>query len=318
MKSQFLPIPPPTLILAAEEETVRIPRPTAAREAIAIAETVRPYLAAEAAQWLKQGLAHFRQGQFTPALALLQQALQGYQRLADQPRSAKVLLILASIYYRLADYLWAADYGRQCLRLAHALQDLPLQQQVLEHLGNSYRHLGDLQQALEYMGQSLHLAKQMNDQPAEMRTLNNLAMVYRAKGLTRQAATLYEASLLMARSLKDVTVQLQILQNLGNTYQTLHHYPQAIECYESFLRLNQGQPSAVVDNYTTRRILTQLTAASLAIHDYNRAIIHLQRHLTIACTLGDTRSTTTLIDDLSHCYAALNQARAFREDHPSV
>ncbi|NJL46832.1 MAG: tetratricopeptide repeat protein [Leptolyngbyaceae cyanobacterium SM2_5_2] len=146
-----------------------------------------------------------------------------------------------------------------------------------------------------------------------MRALNNLAMVYRAKGMARQAATLYEASLLMARDLQDSTVELQILQNLGNTYQALHHYAQAITCYEAFLTVYQSHPSAVVDNRTTRRILTQLTTASLAIQDYNRAIIHLQHHLTIACTLGDTRAATALIDELSHCYTALNQARSFRQ-----
>lgn len=315
MKSQFSPQPRPTFILPTEEETVRIVRP-ASPKAPPVAVADRPQRAMESAQGLKQGLAEFRQGRFTTALTLLQQALQGYQSLADDPHEAKVLLALASICYRLADYLWAADYGRQCLHLAYTLKDLPLQQQVLEHLGNSYRHLGDLQQALEYMGQSLNLAKDLQDAAAEMRALNNLAMVYRAKGLTRQAATLYEASLLMAQNLRDTTVQLQILQNLGNTYQTLRHYAQAIECYEKFLTLNPGGGTAGMDNRTTRRILGQVTAASLAIHDYNRAIVHLQHHLTIACTLGDSRGATALIDELSHCYLALNQVRSFQVPDP--
>lgn len=304
--------PQPTLILAPEEETVRIPRPAPYSPVSPVAEADRPQVAVETAQWLKQGQASLRQGQYTQALSLLHQALQGYQSLGNRSQEARVLLLLATVYYRVADYLWAADYGRQCLHLAHGLKDLPLQQQVLEHLGNSYRHLRDLQQALEYMGQSLQLAKELADPAAEMRVLNNLAMVYRAKGLTRQAATLYEASLLMAKERNDTTVQLQILQNLGNTYQTLHHYAQAIDCYEKFLTMIAATPSAVVSNCTTRRILSHLTAASLAIHDYNRAIIHLQHHLSIACALGDTRNTTALIDELSHCYVALNQMRSFQ------
>ncbi len=301
----------PTLILA-EEETVRLRNSLQPQSTPSLTPAEGQALAAEAAQWLQQGTAQFRQGQFTPALALLKQALQAYQDLADQPQQAKVLMILASVYYRLADYVWAADYGRQCLQLAYTLPDLSLLQQVLGHLGNSYRHLGDLQQALQYMNQSLQVAKDMGDRRAEMRALNNLAMVYRAKGLTRQAATLYEASLLIAQGLEDTVVQLQILQNLGNTYQSLRHYSQAIECYEAFLKLNQGEPNAVVDNCTTRRILTRLTTASLAIQDYDRAILHLQQHLTMACTLGDTRSATALMDELRHCYNALNQVRAFR------
>ncbi|HSM83976.1 MAG TPA: tetratricopeptide repeat protein [Nodosilinea sp.] len=318
MTSSMPPIRP-TYILA-DETTVRVPRdPSLLAQAERIAQGYHDCQAAEASQWLKQGLAHLRQGQYTSALALLQQALQSYRNLGDQARQAKVLLTLASLYYRVADYLWAADYGRQCLRLARELGDEVLIQQTLGHLGNSYRHLGNLQRALEYMGQSLNLAKKMGDRPGEMRSLNNLAMIYRAKGLTRQAATLYEASLMMATTLGDRTTQLQIFQNLGNTYFTLREYPQAIDCYQRFLALSaSGEGPA--DNRTTRRILTQLTQASVAMGDHNQAIVHLQHHLSIACGLGDTRGAATLLDDLKRSYVALSEARmaALRPDLPSI
>ncbi len=313
----------PTYILA-DETTVRVPRdPSLLAQAERIAEGYQQCQAAEAAQWLKQGLVYLRKGQYTPALALLQQALQSYHSLGDKQRHAKVLFTLASLYYRVADYLWAADYGRQCLRIARELEDDALIQQTLGHLGNSYRHLGNLQRALEYMGQSLNLAKKMGDRPSEMRSLNNLAMIYRAKGLTRQAATLYEASLMMATTLGDRSTKLQIFQNLGNTYLTLREYPQAISCYERFLTVSkggEGTGEGAVDNRTTRRVLTQLTLASIAMGDHDRAIIHLQHHLSIACALGDTRSAAALMDDLKASYMALSQARvaAIHPDFPSI
>ena len=313
----------PTYILA-DETTVRVPRdPSLLAQAERIAEGYHQCQAAEASQWLKQGLAHLRKGQYIPALALLQQALQSYRNLGDKQRQVKVLLTLASLYYRVADYLWAADYGRQCLRIARELEDDALIQQTLGHLGNSYRHLGNLQRALEYMGQSLNLAKKMGDRPSEMRSLNNLAMIYRAKGLTRQAATLYEASLMMATTLGDRSTKLQIFQNLGNTYLTLREYPQAISCYERFLTVSDGGEKAgegAVDNRTTRRVLTQLTLASIAMGDHNRAIVHLQHHLSIACALGDTRGAAALMDDLKTSYMALSEARvvAIHPDFPSI
>ncbi|WOD41345.1 tetratricopeptide repeat protein [Nodosilinea sp. E11] len=298
----------PTYILA-NETTVRLPRDTSLlAQAERIAQGYQQCQAAEAAQWFKQGLSHLRQGQYTPALALLQQALHSYRNLGDTVRQAKVLLTLANLYYRVADYLWAADYGRQCLRVARELGDEALVQQTLGHLGNSYRHLGNLQRALEYMGQSLAMAKKIGDRPGEMRSLNNLAMVYRAKGLTRQAATLYEASLMLATLLGDRDTHLQILQNLGNTYLTLREYPQAIDCYERFMSISDNGAGAI-DNRTTRRILTQLTLASIALGDHNRAIVHLQHHLSIACALGDTRGAASLIDDIKRCYRALGEAR---------
>ncbi|MGG6240069.1 tetratricopeptide repeat protein [Nodosilinea sp. AN01ver1] len=315
------PTPPmrPTYILA-DEATVRIPRdPSLLAQAERIAQGYQQCQAAEASQWLKQGLAHLRKGQYTPALALLQQALQSYRNLGDKARQAKVLLTLAHLYYRVADYLWAADYGRQCLRVARELGDDALMQQTLGHLGNSYRHLGNLQRALEYMGQSLTMAKKTGDRPGEMRSLNNLAMVYRAKGLTRQAATLYEASLMMATTLGDHTTKLQILQNLGNTYLTLREYAQAIDCYERLLTVSENGEGAI-DNRTTRRVLTQLTLASIAMGDHNRAIVHLQHHLSIACALGDTKGAASLIDDLKRSYVALSEARVavLRPELPSM
>lgn len=307
MTSSMPPIRP-TYILA-DETTVRVPRdPSLLAQAERIAEGYHQCQAAEASQWLKQGLAHLRQGQYTPALSLLQQALQSYRNLGDKERQAKVLLTLASLYYRVADYLWAADYGRQCLRIVRELGDDAIMQQTLGHLGNCYRHLGNLQRALEYMGQSLTLAKKMGDRPGEMRSLNNLAMIYRAKGLTRQAATLYEASLMMATSLGDRTTKLQILQNLGNTYLTLREHAQAIDCYERFLTISESGEGAT-DNRTNRRILTQLTLASIAMGDHNRAIVHLQHHLSIACALGDTKGAAALLDDLKRSYVALSEAR---------
>ncbi|MGB3136815.1 MAG: tetratricopeptide repeat protein [Nodosilinea sp.] len=295
--------------ILGDETTVRVPRgPSLLAQAERIAQDYQQSQATEAAQSLRQGVVYLRQGQYKPALTVLQRALESYRKLDDKESQAKVLQTLTYLYYRVADYLWAADYGRQCLRVARELGNGALMQQTLGHLGNSYRHLGNLQRALEYMGQSLKMAKKLGDRHGEMRSLNNLAMIYRAKGLTRQAATLYEASLMMATTLRDRSTGLQILQNLGNTYLTLRRYTQAIGCYEQFLSLAKSGEGAV-DNHTTRRVLTQVTLASTALGDYNRAIVYLQQHLSIACALGDTKGAAVLMDDLKRCYVALSEAR---------
>ncbi|NJL46831.1 MAG: tetratricopeptide repeat protein [Leptolyngbyaceae cyanobacterium SM2_5_2] len=160
MKSQLSAASRPTLILM-EEDTVHLPRPTLSTGVSGPADADCLSLAAEAAQRLRQGKAHFCQGQYASALGLWQQALQTYRQLADLSGEAQVLLAFTGGYYRLADYLWAADYSRQCLKLAHQGKDVATMQQALEYLGNSYRHMGDLQQALKYMSKSLQLATQM-------------------------------------------------------------------------------------------------------------------------------------------------------------
>lgn len=301
----------PTLILTNPSQLAASPEVTMASGG-QLSPLDQRYLGQDAEQWLHQGLSYFQESRFTPALALIQQSLQAYKRLDDRSMVARVLLIQAVMHYRLGDYLCAVDYGAQCLAVAQDLDNLPLVQEVLDHLGNSYRHQGNLSQALEYMNRSLALARQLQDQSAEVRALNNLAMVYRARGGNHEAAAIYQASLEIARELEDLTIQMQILQNLGNTYRSLQHYSQAIRCYEAFLDLHQRQPPEMVDHTTLRRILTHLTTITLAVHDYSRAIIHLQYHLTIVCALGDSRCTSSLLDTLRQCYTALNQVRSFQ------
>ncbi|MFM7220301.1 MAG: tetratricopeptide repeat protein [Nodosilinea sp.] len=301
----------PTFILTNPSQLATSPEVT-----MAAGEQLSPldqrYLGQDAEQWLQQGLSYFQEGRFTPALALIQQSLQAYKRLNDRPLVARVLLTQAVMHYRLGDYLCAVDYGAQCLVVAQDLGNLPLVQELLDHLGNSYRHQGNLSQAMEYMNRSLTLARQLQDQYAEVRALNNLAMVYRARGENHQAAAIYQASLAIAQEFEDLTIQMQILQNLGNTYKSLQHYSQAIRCYEAFLDLHQRQAPEVLDHNTLRRILTHLTTVTLAVHDYSRAIIHLQHHLTIVCALGDSRCTSSLLDTLRQCYTALNRVRSFQ------
>ena len=186
--------------------------------------------------------------------------------------------------------------------MARAIHHTELTQRALEHLGNSYRHLGDNTKALEYMGKSLTLAKRCGDRHGEMRSLNNLAMVYRAKGLSRQAATLYEAALILAEKLADTQVLLQVLQNLGNTYLSLQDYTAGINCFETFLTHSQDGQQGAVDNHTLRRILQQLTTASLELKQYAKAIKYLKRHLILAQKFGDTSSQAAIMADLKAVY----------------
>ncbi|WP_225852834.1 hypothetical protein, partial [Haemophilus parainfluenzae] len=72
-----------------------------------------------------------------PALAILQQSLQAYRSLSDHHRESRLLLLLSTVYYRVADYLWATEYARQCLQVARLSQDQVMVQQALSQLGNS-------------------------------------------------------------------------------------------------------------------------------------------------------------------------------------
>jgi len=266
----------------------------------------RQLLAAEALQWLQQGTAQFRQGQYMAALAILRQSLQAYRTLGDRSREARLLLLLSTLYYRVADYLWAVEYARQGLQVGRQIQDMTITQQALSQLGNSYRHLGDLAIALDYMTQSLTLARECRHPEEEMRALNNLAMVYRAKGLSRQAATLYEASLHLANRLGQPQTKLHILQNLGNTYLALKDYAAAIDYYEQFLSLTRQTQGHQGNNVKTRRrILKHLIAASLALGDQLRAVLHLTAYLRLVQRLGDSRSEVEVLKSLAQAYLSL-------------
>lgn len=282
-------------------------------EGPALSTGQRACLLAEAHQWLKQGIAQYRQGQYTPALAILQQALQAYRSLGHHSGEGKVLLTLASLYYQLADYLWSMDYARQSLAVARRIPDRHLSQQALSYLGNSYRHLGELKKALEAMAQSLATARELGDLAAEMRSLNNLALIYRLQGNTTQAAQLYDASLSLAISLGDLWVQAQVLQNLGNTYLAQGNPRRAIDCYDRLLQL--GGPSAqslrplpATDRRLRLRVLRNLISACLSIEDDARAVGYLHRCLVEVRQLGDSRSEAEILASLASSYQAMGDS----------
>jgi tetratricopeptide (TPR) repeat protein len=309
----LLPNLQPHLVPAAEPATLVWPDPLANLPEPALSSGQRTCLLAEAHQWLKQGIAQYRQGQYTPALAILQQALQAYRSLGHHSGEGKVLLTLASLYYQLADYLWSMDYARQSLAVARRISDRHLSQQALSYLGNSYRHLGELQKALEAMAQSLAAARELGDSAAEMRSLNNLALIYRLQGHTAQAAQLYDASLSLAISLGELWVQAQVLQNLGNTYLAQGNPRRAIDCYDRLLRLGArstpaAQPLPATDRRLRLRVLRNLISACLSIEDYGRAVGYLHTCLGEVRQLGDSRSEAEILANLASSYQAMGDS----------
>ncbi|HEY9738309.1 MAG TPA: tetratricopeptide repeat protein, partial [Trichocoleus sp.] len=264
MDRLFSALHPSDSSLTPFEQATLVPSAEASTSSQQLSNEQRKCLVAEAHQWLKQGIAQYRQGQYTPALAILQQALQAYRSLAHHSGEGKVLLTLASLYYQLADYLWSMDYARQSLTIAYRLQDRHLAQQASSYLGNSYRHLGDPKKALDAMGQSLALARELSDVPAEMRSLNNLAIIHRMEGNPARAAELYTASLALAQRLNDLATQEQVLRNLGNTYQAMGNFYRTIEYYDQLLQIVSRRfdtAPATLDLRTMLRVLRNLISA---------------------------------------------------------
>jgi tetratricopeptide (TPR) repeat protein len=133
--------PNPVLDSLFWEETVEIALDQSAKQALTSAQKTQ--LAIEANQWLKQGVAHKRQGNIVAALADFEKALQTYKQLEHTRSVAQISLVMAHLCYSLADYLWAVDCARQGFEMARRLSNPSLMQQTLSCLGNSYRHFGE-------------------------------------------------------------------------------------------------------------------------------------------------------------------------------
>jgi len=264
----------------------------------------RRCLVAEAHQWFREGVTHYRQGQYTAALSRLQQALRTYHSLRDRRGEGRVLIILTRLYYHLADYLWALDTARQAQRLARQVGDSQMLHQALSYLGNSYRHLGNLPQALDYGHQSLILARQVCDRTAEMCSLNNLAMVLRAQGQPQQAIAYYGQSLALARQHQDRQTEIQILQNLGNTYRALGDAHNVLQTYAYLLKLSShsktSQPSAHIDMPSLGYILQTLGHACDQLGEHGLAIEYWQRALALVRKLGDARREAEILEHLGN------------------
>ena len=155
-------------------------------------------------------------GHFTEGRSWLAQMLAQHPDAAMSLR-AKTLDAAASLATRQGDYTGAYSLYEQALRFFYHLEDSPAIANTLRGLGIVADNQGNFALARSYFEQSLDIARQSGDARGIAVALNNLGWVADQQGDYARARALYQECLPIAREVGDKIAIANTLLNLGLT-----------------------------------------------------------------------------------------------------
>ena len=241
--------------------------------------------------------------QYEAAIATWQQALDLYERPADQ---AATLNGLAAAHLALGQNRAAVVLASQALD-SSAQVDEPamaarLQAQSLGNQGIAQRALGQYLDAIATYQQALTLMQDQGDQLGESRVLGLLGNAHESLGDFDQAIELHQRSLELAKNLDNPLQESAALNNLGATYATEGQYPAAIELYQQSLTIAQSLNDSLRIGYA----LNNLGTAFHAQGQLDQAIQNYEQSLTLATTVGNTGLKVDALSGLGLAYEELD------------
>jgi tetratricopeptide (TPR) repeat protein len=84
-------------------------------------------------------------------------SLEAARRMGDQPREAKILLLLSRIYHERLDHEWAEMYALQALVLFQQLEDSDGEAETLTRIGLLHQEQGDAGKARDFFARALQV-----------------------------------------------------------------------------------------------------------------------------------------------------------------
>jgi len=165
---------------------------------------------------LAQGDIRLRQGHYPQAIALLDQAAAGAERLGDQASLAHAYTLL---YWAHGD-LGSNDrhrYQRLALPIFEALEDHHGQAKVLNNLGAFLYYEGRWDEAIDHYQRAAVAHGRAGDVVAEAMTANNVAEIQRDRGRLEEATARFVACLHTVRAARHPLAVAYTLANLGLT-----------------------------------------------------------------------------------------------------
>ncbi|PNW31396.1 UNVERIFIED_CONTAM: hypothetical protein BEN50_02795 [Euhalothece sp. KZN 001] len=191
----------------------------------------------------QQGIALYKQGKYSEAEPLYEQALAMRKRLydGDHPDVATSLNNLAGLYEAQGQYSEAEPLLEQALAMKKRLYggDHPAVAISINNLAVLYESQGRYSEAQPLYEQSLAMWKRLyeSDHPDIAISINNLAYFYYSQGRYSEAEPLYEQALAMWKRLyesdhPDVALSLN---NLATLYSVQGRYSEAKPLYEQAL-----------------------------------------------------------------------------------
>ncbi|MGB6296580.1 MAG: CHAT domain-containing tetratricopeptide repeat protein [Rivularia sp. (in: cyanobacteria)] len=239
---------------------------------------------------------YVKQGKFSKAVAIYEQALILVRETDDKSQAGVILGNLAIAYKNLGNYVKAIENNQQSLKIFHQLGNLQNEGIIFRNLGNVYEAVGDYDNAIKSYQKSLEITQEIPDKQGEARNLSSLGQVYANQGKYREAKENFQKSLQISQSVGDIYGEASTLINLGAVYHSTNQLEQAIKSYQKSLKLSQAADNKQVE-------LEAWGSLALAYDDlknYPQAIEYFEKSLEIAQNINNPKSEALTLNNLGH------------------
>ncbi|NJP11847.1 MAG: CHAT domain-containing protein [Leptolyngbyaceae cyanobacterium RU_5_1] len=207
-----------------------------------------PTLLADSSR-MQQGKALYESGKFADAIAVLQQAVQRYQRQGDSLRQAIALSNLSLAHQQLGQWNEANQAITESLRLLRSgekpeIRNLSFLAHALEIQGNVQLETGQAEQAIAIWQQAELVYKRLNDANGIAKSQINQAQALRVLGYYRRALTMLTELRQTFQTQPDSIAKAVELRSLGNALRLVGDPEQSYAILQQALTLAKRLQSA--------------------------------------------------------------------------
>lgn len=184
------------------------------RVALAVAEKLSDR-ALQATALQSAGSGCWRRGEYSRALALLDQAVTVWHAAGDRSGEAHAVVRIGRVFFKQGRYQEAREHHRRALTAFREIGDLAGQAEALEDLGDIETDVHASADAVELFGQARMLVARLGDTATEARLETAIGMVYLRQGSMLEARHHFILARLLAERLGSAVSRAQALFHLG-------------------------------------------------------------------------------------------------------
>lgn len=200
---------------------------TMQEEALTLAETLS-YTPGVAQAKLSRGIIHYKKGEFQSAIAHLQHAVSGYEKIGNRTGLAAANHWLGNSYYAISELNRALEEYVKAYAIREETNDKKGMAIMLANIGNIYYDQQEYEKAIEYHTRAITLKQLLHDDRSLAVSYNNIGNNYSGLKQYDEAGKFYKDALTIFERLHDIRGIAYTLGSVGMVYEKQGHYAEAL------------------------------------------------------------------------------------------
>ncbi len=250
---------------------------------------------ATAISLLTIGKAHYRLGNYQPALSYQLKALNLFSTLNDKKGMTAAQIQAGLTQLRLCNYDRSLFYFLNTLTLTRELGDRNNMLLALNHLGSLHHSLENYAESVRYYREALELEQQIGSTESISLALSNLGRAHSERGDFAKALNYYDQSLQLEMEAQNPSGIATAYYNLGLVHAELEDYEKALNYLDRSLDLTLE----IGSKYEIAEAFLHIGEIYIKLHDLDMAFANLTQGIQIAI---DINARTLLRDGYYNFY----------------